>query len=124
MTPLGTLVARFVDRTARTRAGWLVYRLCGRASTELRRVYRRAQSARAVGNADQDRLDQAVRDLPLVRTLFPDLTVVNGPFRGMRYPAAVSRGSVHAILREGRPTIMKWLVMTARTNNPVPSGAR
>jgi len=77
----------FVDHTARTRLGWFFYRGCGRLSEYFGKVYGHAQFVRQIKNRDE-------KLARIVKELFPTLTVANGPFKGMRYPAAESFGSM------------------------------
>lgn len=77
---------RFVAKTATNPAAWKLYSFCGRASEKLAHVYACARSGRS-----EDERDQKLRDLS--GRLFPDLTVMNGPFSGLRYPSARSCGS-------------------------------
>lgn len=80
------LAKEFVGRTAANRFAWSAYRVCGRISDGLRRLYGHAQWTREITQRDAF-LEAATNDL------FPDLTVVSGPFKGMRYPATRSVGS-------------------------------
>ena len=75
-----------VARTARNPIAWPLYKLCGRLSDSLGRVYGHARFTREIGERDE-----ALRKL--ARELFPELTVAGGPFRGMRYPSEQSYGS-------------------------------
>ena len=87
MPGIKTVLKEFVDRTARNKLGWFFYRCCGRLSDYFGRVYGHAQFVRQVKNRDE-------KLMGIVRELFPTLTVANGPFKGMRYPAAESYGSM------------------------------
>lgn len=82
-----TLLKNFVTRTANSTMGWFVYRCCGRVSDTLGRVYGHARFVRQVKERDEARAR-------MVREMFPTLTVAHGPFRGLRYPAAESHGSM------------------------------
>jgi hypothetical protein len=82
-----TVLKDLVERTANNRFGWYVYRGCGRLSDYFGRVYGHARFVRQV----KDRDEKLMR---IVRELFPTLTVANGPFKGLRYPAAESYGSL------------------------------
>jgi precorrin-6B methylase 2 len=75
-----------VARTAKSSIVWPVYRLCGRLSTSLGRIYGHAHFTREIGERDE-----TLRKL--ARELFPELIVADGPFRGVRYPSAQSYGS-------------------------------
>jgi precorrin-6B methylase 2 len=87
MSSMKTLVKELVGSTARTRFGWVLYRGCGQLSDYFGRIYGHAQFTRQVKKRDEELLK-------VVRELFPNLTVGNGPFKGMRYPAAQSYGSM------------------------------
>ena len=81
-----SLAKEFVGRTASNRFAWSAYRVCGRISDELRRIYGHAQWTRQTSQRDAF-LDAAIEEL------FPDLVVISGPFMGMRYPSSRSVGS-------------------------------
>ena len=87
MPDIKEFLKQFVTSTARNRLGWFVYRTCGRLSDNLRRVYGHARFVRQVKDRDE-------RLFNIVKELFPSLTVSNGPFTGLRYPAAESYGSM------------------------------
>jgi len=87
MPAIKTILKDLVERTARNKLGWFLYRGCGRLSDYFGRVYGHAQFVRQVKNQDE-------KLMRIVRELFPTLTVANGPFTGMRYPAAESYGSM------------------------------
>lgn len=72
-----------VERTARNPIAWSFFRLCGRLSYYLDRPYSYAQIVRREAERD-DMLSKVTTDL------FPELTVTDGPFRGLRYSAAKS----------------------------------
>jgi precorrin-6B methylase 2 len=72
-----------VERTARNPIAWFFFRLCGRLSYYLDRPYSYAQIVRRGGERD-DMLSKVTTEL------FPELIVADGPFRGLRYPAAKS----------------------------------
>ncbi len=79
-------IKTFIGRTANHPIAWPIYKACGWLSTRFGRIYGHARFARE--NTEQDEL--------LTRTiaeLFPDLTVANGLFKGLRYPASRSFGS-------------------------------
>ena len=81
------VLKNIVDRTARTRVGWFFYRGCGRLSEYFGKVYGHARFVRQTKDRDE-------KLAAIIRELFPTLTVANGPFKGMRYPAAESFGSM------------------------------
>jgi precorrin-6B methylase 2 len=81
------VLKQVVERTARNRFCWSVYKGCGWLSEQLRRVYGHAEFVRQTRNRDE-------RLTSVVKELFPALTVANGPFKGMRYPAPDSFGSM------------------------------
>ena len=87
MPAIKTFLKDFVERTARNKLGWYLYRGCGRLSDYFGKVYGHARFVRQVKNRDETLLR-------IVREVFPTLTVANGPFKGMRYPAAESYGSM------------------------------
>ncbi|MGB6384374.1 MAG: hypothetical protein WBD25_06560 [Terriglobales bacterium] len=97
---------KFVARTARGPVAWPLYKLCGRLSDSLGRIYGHARFTREVGERDE-----TLRKL--TQEMFPELTVAGGPFKGMRYPSGQSYGSallpkllgsyeseLHAVLEE------------------------
>jgi len=75
-----------VGRTAKHPIAWPLYKLCGRLSDSLGRIYGHARFTREIGERDE-----TLRKL--TREIFPELTVAGGPFRGMRYPSEQSYGS-------------------------------
>jgi precorrin-6B methylase 2 len=81
---LKRLFKNVVHRTAKNPVAWFFYRECGRLSDSLGRIYRRAQSVR-----QPDRLQTQITP----EQLFPDLIVVNGPFKKLRYPSEESVSS-------------------------------
>jgi len=87
MPAIKTVLKDLVEYTARNKLGWLFYRCCGRLSYHFGRLYGHAQFVRQVKNQDE-------KLMGIVRELFPTLTVANGPFKGMGYPAAESYGSM------------------------------
>src|SRR6266576_2433358 len=87
MPAIKTILKDVVELTARNKLGWLFYRGCGRLADYFGRIYGHAQFVRQVRNQDE-------KLMRIVRELFPTLTVANGPFEGMRYPAAESYGSM------------------------------
>ena len=76
----------FVANTAYSPIAWPVYKCCGMLSGKLAKIYGHALFTRK--NSERDMLLAKV-----IEDLFPDLTVANGPFKGMRYAAAQSVGS-------------------------------
>lgn len=76
-----------VGRTARNPAFWALYRGCGQVADCCTRIYGHARYSREIHARDE-------KLASIVRTLFPDLTIVTGPFQGMRYPVAKSYGSM------------------------------
>jgi Methyltransferase small domain len=76
----------FVSRTASNPLAWTLYRFFGRLSDALGRVYGHARFTRENGERDET-LRQVARNL------FADLTVVAGPFKGLKYPSPQSFGS-------------------------------
>ena len=87
MPAIKTILKDIVDRTARNRLGWSFYRACGRLSDYFGRVYGHARFVRETKERDE-------KLTRLVKELFPALTVAHGPFKGMRYSAAESHGSM------------------------------
>lgn len=75
-----------VARTATNPFAWPLYKLCGRLSDSLGRMYGHARFTREMGERDE-----ALRNL--AAEMFPQLIVAGGPFRGMRYPTGQSYGS-------------------------------
>jgi hypothetical protein len=75
-----------VGCTARGTVGWSLYKLCGRLSDSLGRIYGHARFTREMGERDETLGG-------LTREIFPELIVAGGPFRGMRYPALQSYAS-------------------------------
>ena len=75
-----------VERTASNNVAWLAYRTCGRLADYFGRVYGHARFARR----EVEREEATKR---IARELFPTLTVVTGPFRGMKYPSLRAVGS-------------------------------
>jgi hypothetical protein len=75
-----------VARTAGNPVTWPLYRMCGRLSDSLGRIYGHARFTRENGEHDE-----ALNNL--VSELFPELTVASGPFTGMRYPGGQSYAS-------------------------------
>jgi hypothetical protein len=76
-----------VARTAKNPLAWSLYKLCGGLSDSFGRIYGHARFTRQIHERDESLWN-------LRREMFPELTVVGGPFRGMRYPAAQSYGSM------------------------------
>src|SRR5713101_1277772 len=76
-----TLLKNLVAHTAHNPVAWPIYRACGIVSTGLGKIHGHALFVRK--NAERDGMLTRV-----VGDLFPDLTVANGPFKGMLYPAA------------------------------------
>lgn len=76
----------FVQRTAKNPIAWFLFRICGRLSDYLGRIFEYAQIARRGGERDE-----MVEHI--TAELFPDLAVANGPFKGLQYPSAKSFGS-------------------------------
>ncbi len=75
-----------VARSVRNPIAWPLYKLCGRLSDSLGRIYGHARCTRETGERDE-----TLRKL--AQEMFPDLIVAGGPFRGMRYPSGQSYGS-------------------------------
>jgi len=74
----------FIRKTARINLFWFFYRQCRVLSEYFLLFYRHAQAAR----------DGSVLGSPeFIRRSFPDLTVRNGPFKGMQYPSSKASGS-------------------------------
>jgi hypothetical protein len=83
---MNATIKRWLGRAGRNRAVWLVYRGLNSAGQFIARCLGYAyQSARISRLADDDAL--------LATQISPALTVLAGPFRGMRYPRAQSTGS-------------------------------
>jgi precorrin-6B methylase 2 len=80
-----TVFINLVRYTASNPIAWIFYRGCLRLSNYLDRIYRFAQSVRSQGDAE--------RLCKITAELFPDLTVRNGLFRGLKYPLSQSVGS-------------------------------
>lgn len=76
-----------VARTAMNPVTWPLYRACGRVSEAFARIYGHARFVRE-GYERNEILRR------LAQELFPDFTVENGPFKGLRYPPTGSYGSV------------------------------
>lgn len=76
----------FVGRTASAPLAWPFYQLCGRISDSLRTIYGHARFTREMGERDE-----TLRRLTL--EMFPELLVIGGPFKGLRYPSGRSYGS-------------------------------
>jgi SAM-dependent methyltransferase len=74
---------KLVERTAGNPVAWFLFRLCGQLSDYLARPYSYAQMVRRRTERDE-MLGRITTDL------FPELIVADGPFRGLRYPAAKS----------------------------------
>jgi SAM-dependent methyltransferase len=83
---LNTGQTNFVQRTANNPLAWLFYRACGRLANYLGKINAQAQFARQIANRDALRAK-------VTAELFPDLTVSNGPFKGLRYPSDQALGS-------------------------------
>jgi hypothetical protein len=79
-----TIFKNLVQRTAKNPIAYLFYSACGRGSHYLGRIYKYAKSVRqgSFGTSEQ-----------IKAQLSPDLTVANGPFKGLRYAAVRSSGS-------------------------------
>ena len=75
-----------VALSARNPVAWRLYALCGRLSGFFGQIYGHARFTRETGERDE-----TLRRL--AREMFPQLTVVGGPFRGLRYPSAQPYGS-------------------------------
>lgn len=80
------MVMNIIQRTARNPAAWFLYRACGHLSNYLGQINANAQFARQIASRDEKRAK-------LVAELFPDLTVANGPFKGLRYLSTQAFGS-------------------------------
>ena len=80
---LGKIV---VGRTARNPIAWSFYEFCGRCSNVLGSFYGHARWTREVAERNE-------RLRELGRELFPDLTVLAGPFVGMKYTSHQAFGS-------------------------------
>ncbi len=83
---LKEIAKNVVGRTARSQIGWSLYKLCGRLSGSLGRIYGHARFTREIGERDETLAG-------LTREIFPELIVAGGPFRGMRYPSLQSYAS-------------------------------
>jgi hypothetical protein len=81
-----TLLKNLVGGTAKSDGAWWAYRMCGRASQYLGKIYGHARFVRETFERDQNLTRIATE-------LFPSLTVATGPFEGMRYPNLRSVGS-------------------------------
>lgn len=81
-----TLFKNLVGGTARSEGAWWAYRMCGRASQYLGKIYGHARFVRETFERDENLTRIATE-------LFPSLTVATGPFHGMRYPNLRSVGS-------------------------------
>lgn len=81
-----TIFLNLVERTAKNPIAWSVYRACGRFSHFLGQINAHAQFIRQ--SADRDE-----KSAKIIAELFPDLTVANGPFKGLRYPSGQAFGS-------------------------------
>lgn len=77
-----SLFRSVVQNTARNPVAWVIYGGCKRLSRAFERIHWVAQDAR-----EQDFIKATAH------RLFPDLTVANGPFKGLRYPSAKSSAS-------------------------------
>jgi len=80
------LLKNLVGRTAKNDGAWWLYKMCGRASGHLGKIYGHARFERELWERDQ-------QTTKIARELFPTLTVATGPFQGMRYPNLRSVGS-------------------------------
>jgi len=77
------IIKNFVLRTARNPLAWPLYKTCGHLSDFFGRFYGTAKYAR----------ERGALIMEIQTELFPDLTVINGPFKKLRYPSAQSVGS-------------------------------
>jgi hypothetical protein len=98
MPELRSYVAQIVKVTAKNPVGWLFYRFTGRLATYLRKIHAFAQLSRRPDSAQSSALawrpDDRRKIAHLTTQLFPELTVADGPFRGLRYPSTQSVGSM------------------------------
>ncbi|HEY6765649.1 MAG TPA: class I SAM-dependent methyltransferase [Candidatus Sulfotelmatobacter sp.] len=85
--PLKEFGKNVVARTASNPVTWSLYKACGLISDAFGRIYGHARFSR-----EGHERNETLRSL--APAMFPDLTVTAGPFRGLRYPAARSFGSV------------------------------
>ncbi|MFY9558902.1 MAG: hypothetical protein WAQ52_01590 [Terriglobales bacterium] len=81
-----TVIKSFVQHTAKNPLAWFLYRACGALSKELGRVYGHASFVREIAERNGKLTGFAGE-------LFAGMTVVHGPFRGLRYPMTQSVGS-------------------------------
>jgi precorrin-6B methylase 2 len=80
------MLMNLVQRTARNPVAWFLYRACGRFSNYLGLINANAQFVRQSAERDE-------KSAKITAELFPDLTVANGPFKGLRYPSVHTFGS-------------------------------
>lgn len=80
------MIMNIVQRTASNPVAWFLYRACGHLSNYLGQINANALFARQIVSRDEKRAK-------ILAELFPDLTVTNGPFKGLRYPSKQAFGS-------------------------------
>jgi len=78
------LLRVFVQRTAKFAPFWFLYQKCRTISTYLMQIYTHARATREGSLLSTE---------DFVKRSFPDLTIKNGVFQGMRYPSSQSAGS-------------------------------
>jgi hypothetical protein len=81
------LVKQVVSSTAKNPLAWAVYRMCGELGGQLSHVHGHARLVRQ--NSERDETTARI-----AQELFPDPQVSSGPFKGLRYPALQSVGSM------------------------------